>query len=492
VMRARGQALMVWSLTLLLLVLMVLVTLQIFTRTHDKVEVQMAADAAAYSNAITTARTFNMVAVMNRAEMAHDVAVLGTESLISWSGMVRGSANQVAAAFDACGATAQAARLRASAIQPNALWELYDDGAGEEARRQQGAAGTLYAATVRFYLDVMMGQQLKGQQLSQRVATLACPELKAPPAADAKSMSEVEPNCTTGATCLQSDNKAFESAVMGSRGWVFTTDRAAAGATTGLPIPVIGTGGSGWGDDPWWATATGSPAERSQFMQWMTGVAAWAHDHGGSATVRVGACVQTVVVSSAFVMSSAADVLTDKHSYAMLDEGAPEAIRHTLLPCPLSIPGCPSVIGGPLTYNRAQLSNPANDFGQPKLYAILERNYAARTTNDPWNLLFNFRFAQSGSGAQFDNGSYRGTFLTPAGFDLSKQVALGAGLVYYHRPTIAGGGGYKEPPNLFNPFWRATLSPPDDDVGDRLDAAGYPELKAVYDGLKASGYRGVP
>jgi hypothetical protein len=491
----RGQALILWTLTLLLLVLMVLVTLQLSMRARERVESQMVADTAAYSDAITVARTYNMTAVMNRAIVAEYVGLLGTESLISWSGMVRGSASQIAAALGGCGAGPQAARLMAVAAPGNAAWEQADDDAGEEARQQQGAAGSLRAATQRFYVDVMMGQQLQGQQLAARIANLACPELRAPPGADAKSISEVEPNCTTGAACLQGDGHDFMSAVMGSRGWVFTADRASgvnAGGTA-VPVPVVGTGGSGFGDDPWYGTVEpGVPAERSQFNQWMDAEGAWAHDHGGTVTVRVGGCVKTVTVSSAFVMSSALEVQDDRHSYALLDTKRPEYQRHTLLSCPPAIPGCPAVIGGVLTFNRALLSDPTNDFGQPKLYAILERNYRARTTNEPWNLLFNFQFSRAGSGATFDNGNTRGSFLTPAGADLSRQVALGAGLVYYHRPPSAGGGGFLEPPNFFNPFWRATLAPPDRDAGDRLNAAGYPEAAAVYDALLARGYKGVP
>ncbi len=224
---------MVWSLTLLLLVLMVLVTLELSMRVRDRTEAQMVADTAAYSQAISTARTFNMTAVVNRAEVAHFVAVLGTESLISWSGMVRGSTNALAAAFDTCGAKAQATRLRQSAVQPNALWELYDDGAGAEARAQQGAAYGLQHATETFYTDELMGRQLKDQQLTSRLAQLANRELTAPPLGDAKSMAEVEPDCVTGPVCFGADNKPFMSAVMGSRGWVFTNRSARRRSTRG-------------------------------------------------------------------------------------------------------------------------------------------------------------------------------------------------------------------------------------------------------------------
>ena len=69
---------------------------------------------------------------------------------------------------------------------------------------------------------------------------------------------------------------------------------------------------------------------------------------------------------------------------------------------------------------------------------------------------------------------------------------MGAGLAYYHRPLAGAAGGYVEPPNFLNPFWRASLAPTDRDVGARLDAAGYPEMAAAYAALKRRGFKGVP
>ena len=494
--RKRGQNLVVFALTLLLLTLMVLVTLQLGMRVREKVEAQMVADTAAYSEAIATARTYNMVAVMNRARVAHYVALLGTESLVSWAGLIRGSADNVAAALDACGAAAAAAALRASAAAADPAWEVADDDSGEQARDHQGRAGALRSATQDYYTTQLMAQQLQGQALASRIARLANPELQAPALGDGKSLAEVDPYCLAGAACMTSDSRAFRSAVMGSRGWVFTTDRAAASTSggTGTPAAVVSAGGgSGFGDDPWYGTVEpGVPAERAQFMATMTGEGAWAEDHGGTATIQIAGCTAPASVSSAFVMSSAEEVITDRHSYTGIDVGRPESVRHTLLSCPPAVPGCPSVIGGVLSFNRALLGNMGNDHGQPKLYSIIERDYRRRTFTDPWALLFSFQFARASPGTMFDNGHPSGSFLSPGGADLSRQITVGAGLAYYHRPSINGGGGFQEPPSFWNPFWRATLAPPDRDVGDRLNAAGYPETKAVYDLLIARGYRGVP
>lgn len=506
----RGQNLVLFALTLLLLSLMVLVTLQIGMRTHERVEAQMVADAAAYSEAVTTARTYNMVAVMNRARAAHFVALMGTQSLISWSGVLYGGASAMAGALDGCpGGAALAAQVRANAVDP--AWEMFDALAGEQARQQQAAQG-LRGATQAFYQAKLIDEQLANQQLAQRIARLANPELNAPAAGAAKSMAEVEPNCTTGATCLSGDGIGWMSAVMGSRGWGFTTSRANAVAVgaAGLLASITNTGGggSGWGADPWYGTPStsgGPPAEAAQRNLTMQGRASWAEDHGGSVTITVGGCTQTAALQGGYVMSSAMEVDTDAHSYAgdapgwgggppVSQESANSGSypRHTLGSCPPSTPGCPAVFGGMLSFNRSHLGSPGNDFGQPKHYAMLERDYRTRTFSDPWNLLFNFQFATSGSGTTFDNGNRNGAFRSPAGADLSRQVALGAGLAYYHRPSINGGGGYQEPPNLYNPFWRATLVANDRDVGNRLGAAGYPEARAAYLGLIGAGYQGAP
>ncbi len=496
--RARGQTLVLFALTLILLTLMVLITLQVGMRAKEKTEAIMVADAAAYSQAVATARTFNMIAVMNRARAAHFVALLGTESLVSWSGLIRGSAPAVAAALSSCGAGAAATSLLAAATLANPAWEVADDDSGSQARDHQALGGAIRSATVDYYTNELLARQLDDQQLVARIARRASPELDAPTLGDAKTMEEVDPGCTVGAVCVGAQGRAFLSVVMGSRGWVFTTDRAAAttaGGTSSLaPIVNSSGGGSGFGDDPWYGTLQpGVPAERAQRFATMDGEGAWAEDHGGTVLIQVGGCTASAVVSSAFVMSSAREVLTDRHAYAMLDVGRPESVRHTLLSCPLTDPGCPTVVGGTMAYNNALLTNPPNnDFGQPKLYAILERNYRSAPA-DPWALFFSFQFARSRPGALFDNGSPRGSFRTPAGADLSKQIALSAALVYYHRPTLqTGGGGFVEPPTLWNPFWRATLAPVDRDASARLISANYPEAAAVYDLLVARGYRGVP
>ncbi len=517
--RARGQSLLLFALTLLLLTLMVLVTLQTGMRARERVEAQMVADAAAYSQAVVTARTYNTIAVMNRAAMAHYVALLGTESLISWSGQMRGGGAGLLEAVEGCPDGALLARrIRARLDASNFVqaWELYDSQAGVQAREHQGNGG-IKGQAAELHEDTLLGQLISGQKLAKSIAQRANPELTAAPGGDAKALAELSSDCTTGATCSSGDHLSALSAVMGSRGWTFTTARtgatavlaaalqaeaAAAGVPLGVAVTASGEGGgSGFGGDPYYGRVEKLPRENSQTIEEMTGESAWAEDHAGSVTVTLGACVRTVAVNAAWVMSSAKEIKDDIHHYNGGQEkaalgplgkaGPPEEpeVRHTLGSCPLTRPGCPGVFGSFFTYNASQLFEPGNDFGQPKLYALLSRDYRARVKDDPWALFF--RFKMSGT-SPFDNGSKDGALATPGGVDLSKQGALSAGLVYYHRPWQGGdAGGFHEPPNLYNPFWRATLAAPDADAPDRLRAAGFKDAGDALAGLLAAGFKGT-
>jgi hypothetical protein len=81
----RGQTLVLLAMTVLLIALMVLMTLSLGAKVRDRMDLQTVADAAAYSNAIATARTMNSMAVMNRAMIAHTVSTIGAISLISYA-----------------------------------------------------------------------------------------------------------------------------------------------------------------------------------------------------------------------------------------------------------------------------------------------------------------------------------------------------------------------------------------------------------------------
>jgi hypothetical protein len=89
--------------------------------------------------------------------------------------------------------------------------------------------------------------------------------------------------------------------------------------------------------------------------------------------------------------------------------------------------------------------NPQKDFGQPPVYSYITQQLRADTAREaPWQLndsaKVKLSFGEMGDG----------TLELAAG----EGAGLSKALVYYHRL-----GDWREPPNLFSPFWRAKLHP---------------------------------
>jgi hypothetical protein len=89
--------------------------------------------------------------------------------------------------------------------------------------------------------------------------------------------------------------------------------------------------------------------------------------------------------------------------------------------------------------------DPKKDFGQPPVYSYITQQLRAENARQaPWQLndsaQVKMKFGKVGDG----------TLELAAG----EGAGLSKALVYYHRL-----GDWREPPNLFNPFWRAKLHP---------------------------------
>src|SRR4051812_8403264 len=95
----RGQTLVLLALTMLLLTLMVMMTLSIGTAAARKADLDNAADAAAYTTAVATARTFNTASLLNRTMVSHYVAMAGVEAQMSYSSEVHSYFNLAAVIF---------------------------------------------------------------------------------------------------------------------------------------------------------------------------------------------------------------------------------------------------------------------------------------------------------------------------------------------------------------------------------------------------------
>ncbi|MBZ4330684.1 pilus assembly protein [Corallococcus sp. AS-1-12] len=494
----RGQALVLFSLTLLLLTLMVLGTLGFGMRAKERVEIQMAADAAAYSQAVSTARTFNAIAVMNRAQIAHMVAMAGTQSMISY------------------GSQHYAARQASPCAMPSTVWSGLDEAAATQVAQLQGRASTMFRAELAMY-NTLVGTHLAGQKLTKHIAREINGELEAPPAGANKSLAEVSGGSSTGTSFEQFQEQERTggvpdssgavalaggqstvnlNATMGSLGWTWVHNRASGSAGFGSGAAAHNPGFKRYGS---------ASSMDSSTYETISGRNSWAHDHGRAVVVT---CPDGTVVpgaaTDAWVMSDELQSKQDQHVYGAgkppPGQGAENNTtvdeRHTLGACNV----CPGIWPHAVGFNAGHLNGARpdeNDFGQPKLYAMLHRDYASasrRAKPDPWNLLFTFKFANQET--EFDNAAPLGR-IQPTGLEdvQRNQVALSAGLAYYHRPRpAAAGGGWEEPPNFLNPFWRATLvsteGARDDKPARSLQQAGFTEHADALRRLDAAGYRG--
>ncbi|NOK18357.1 pilus assembly protein TadG-related protein [Corallococcus carmarthensis] len=495
---ARGQALVLFSLTFLLLTLMVLLTLGFGMRAKERVEIQMAADAAAYSQAVSTARTFNAIAVMNRAQIAHMVAMAGTQSMISY------------------GSQMYAARQTSSCPMPGPAWSGLDEAAAMQTLSLQGRAGSMFRAELAMY-NRLIGTHLANQGLTNLIAKEINPELLAPPEGANKSLAEVSGGASSGSSyddLMQQEKTgtvpetsgavmptgggqgdATRNATMGSLGWSWVHNRASGSA---------GFGSGAAAHNPGFHHYASAAAMDSSTYQTISGRNSWAHDHGRAITDTCpdGTPIPAAA-TDAWVMSDERQSDEDQHVYGANKpppgQGAENNTtvdeRHTLGACVV----CPGIWPYSVGFNAGLLHGNAdeNDYGQPKLYAMLQRDYASgsrRAKPDPWNLLFTFKFANQET--EFDNAAPLGRIQPTGREDVQRnQVALAAGLAYYHRPRpAAAGGGWEEPPNFLNPFWRATLvsteGARDDKPARSLEQAGFSEHADALRRLDNAGYRG--
>jgi hypothetical protein len=85
---SRGQTMVLLALSMLLVVLMACITLSLSGHVRRKMELQTVADAAAYNNAVATARGFNSTGLINRTIVSHWVVMLGIEANVAWGSTV--------------------------------------------------------------------------------------------------------------------------------------------------------------------------------------------------------------------------------------------------------------------------------------------------------------------------------------------------------------------------------------------------------------------
>ncbi|GHG73024.1 hypothetical protein GCM10012319_19510 [Comamonas sp. KCTC 72670] len=491
----RGQTLVLFALTMLLMVVMVSMTLSMGAKVKERMELQTLADATAYSSAVTTARAFNAVAVMNRVQVAHAVSTLGTLSLISWSTLYWKHADNAAELFRLMAAPYAVntvfqcfwppkplcrlcSRALAQTLALATVSTLHARSVRDDLRRDTelfaaetlprwNAAQRIHAAQVevlaRARARVGDGPESLAQQYLSRANLVAPDELSVQSAGTRVTQQELSDAVLDHATARQgSEPHEVGHIVMGSRGHPFLRnrnegsdwDRLFSSNSVGRrSLVLLGAGhifysgsrnGKGYYDNDYATNPSGRPYEPR------------AHD-GQSGRTRVaflpaadlarvpGAAQRfrnwTMCASPlpAFPISAAIGVAGrgigdgSVSVSALGHSGVGHSVRHAFETFPPFV-----------DFNGAQVLDADNLQGQPKLVTALARDPVPQ--RDVWDLSFNLQ-GGLGAGRRLDLGG------GPIFEGAPRQVAMGSGVVYYHRFQHS-----TEPPNMFAPYWRAGLT----------------------------------
>lgn len=536
----RGQTLVLFAFTLLLVSLMVVMTLSFSVKVRERIELQTAADATAFTNAVATARTFNNIAVLSRAQIAHGVAQLGAQSLISWTSLYRAYLQGAKKAFKAselpylanviggcpcawtngfCAAMCRCGnkglrdlRNRENALQRedtrvDGIYRGMDAAAGREVLYMQIAMLAMYAEQQEVF--IRLKNKLEDQGFADKILDKVSEggtrgEWNAPAAAGSVSKDEVGGGalCTSdGAVCdpLPLTVAHAVEAAMGSRGWLFTTQRMYDAPffinllrvirAPDIVIPV---------SDPEKSSAWFKQGGAMAVLPPYAPTAA-AHDEGTVLTIYNhianggGLPCPPVMPWAQDVKVDLAAGLLPKHTWT----GGQDQTQfvHFLTPCTGGPSSCPGVWPAFLDYNVLQVAQAGNNFGQPKNFAVIQRDSSQRPA-DPWNKFYDFKFTAT-SDNRFDT-----TLNGPSG---SVATGFSTGVAYYHRGSIINspipvltGEHWSEPPNLLNPYWRATLVAPDVDGDGMRDAVrmlqsgGAGVYGQAFENLLRQGYGGYP
>jgi len=514
-MKTRGQTLVLFALTLLFLVVMVGVTLTIGMRAREKMELQTMADGAAYSNAIVTARAYNQIAVWNRAQIAHMMTLAGVQSHISYASwylaLLKGSeyggyataglAGLICAGCGpwcpwcctCCPTIAVAIKFaRAFNKEYNSAKKQFDKTdktMAQQAMAIQGFA-SLYGSAGKLMYTLHAVDQMNGG-LADSVKKLVTAKATNPGEYGIDAITNMAVNSkelyaasatSTQNPSLEITNGTRESEFMRSRGWTATPPYPPVVAMQNRSITAFFPSGTGhFGDSKHNPVKTGNNQ-------------AWGEDEGFAAGVinLPSTCpLPTGWYATAEVKSSAKDFTSHHKMNPTSPEGGSEADRrHDLSQC-RDARGrpCNSVWVGRQEFNinyqnaqqlaDGQQGGAGDQWRQPVNMIRLTRNYGARNKRDPWEFKFQVPISNTGAGQQVDLKS-------PT---MDDQTAIATAITYYHRNMQAADKSWEEPPNFFNPYWRATLVPADIDGMTNLTLSMRGNISALL--LKGAGFKGI-
>ncbi|MBS1150349.1 MAG: hypothetical protein H6Q89_2047 [Myxococcaceae bacterium] len=551
----RGQALVLSALGMVLLVLMVTMTLSFGTKAKQKMEVQVVADQAAYSTSVATARTYNVLSMVNRVMIAHMTAMLGIQSAISfatnWFVMVQAFflyytleiLNQLTCcnwgcAFYGC-VTALYVLLTRWIPTLRELMTLIgrfpraDQAAAQQAMNTSLACNLMFAGQ-GLTVSMQLWNALKGQKTADRVMNKAkggVADWSVPSGAadvttrEAGFIAGMGPiGVAFGVGAINESNLILMDrhavvASMASRGHFFTTNRSTWFFPNGVRTMMqAALGRIGARNDitngGWQHMGKGYFGDffHSDSFLPTTSRFALADDHGFGIIRRTGPAARRPLtwplVTFVTVMSNNS---TGFH-IGLATIGVWMDALHTV-PA-ICLLNCPSAWTNFADYSPWLVADWRDNFAQPKAPTTVFKD-AQASTPDPYNLLFNLRFTPAGSSTggldmKHGAGPGGGGVMVRDGAsgmaNISRQVGYSTGITYYHRA-----GHWKEPPNLFNAFWRAGITradidraatatsivgvplTPDNshDIEDTLRQAGAGWAASAYCELYRKGYQGI-
>ncbi|MFW5878684.1 MAG: TadE/TadG family type IV pilus assembly protein [Myxococcota bacterium] len=111
-----GQAIVIAAIGLLVVAMVVLATATLGNAIHEKMRLQNAADAAAYSTAAVEARAFNFYAFTNRTMVSHYVAIMLLQSYLVVATFIYSALNTILSIVSILGAPCNSSKFCATAV----------------------------------------------------------------------------------------------------------------------------------------------------------------------------------------------------------------------------------------------------------------------------------------------------------------------------------------------------------------------------------------
>ncbi len=487
---ARGQALVLASLSLFLLALMVVLSFNLSHALRQKTRLQQHSDAEAYSMAVLQARTLNYFAMSNRAIASTYVAMNTVHAYMSASAVTAEMMRAAQTDFYEvaglefiqcipCPWTGSACQHCIDGAEALEVASKFGDEADKYDNKAKNVESSFNKAVKA--LDVMMNaihasQDLVAKDLIQALQdgkSFGLDQLRqinAPEAGTLNSavggMNVAEFNCAIdGLVCTLPGRPADSS--NSTRGIEITevanSSRPDWTANRGYPdylnpqflmdlmqniqgegfTTITSHNGTAktinaQGDGSFHGTSASNDGSMSG-----------AHDHGGTFSFwRHG------IGAASYKMEIDSDANGGYHDpsggHSASHDGFGGSNTKNLLACTMQ---------GDCFMKFRSDPDPKHDYGQPHVYSYITMKLRAdAVTKAPWQL-------NDSASVKWNNG---GTGTATINLAANEGAGLSKALVYYHRL-----GDWKEDPNMFNPFWRAKLHPfTAQEAAEVLTAAG--------------------